>query len=301
MSKIQGIAPVMQAGRLVAFSLMFVLINGPLAAQPPDPPPGFHGMLVLGTRGEIYLLHLAMRNVPQHMFQLVVRIELEGSSRTRIGDRDFLGEAADLATVSPDQVYFLDRNHPGNDVAVYTFQPAESFVLTEIPDGRRLTFRGDIVRGHFERDPNAPAILRDVIVSVRDIVFFQDLRALDSNAPHPLAEGKRELLLFGANEEYFLTHRITLHGDVGQPDNNAFHQVFPLTADTSAGLRFEPSSRAVAVEIEGSETALLPTEGGLFPAQLRGLVDDVALPLTLELGPEHYFEELMKAGAISTD
>lgn len=293
MSKTQSTSSALRAGTFVVGFLVLVLIGTPLAAEDGDPPAGFHGMLMLGTQGEIYLLHLAMRNAPEHMFQLVMKVELEGSAKTRIGDRTFVGETPELATVGPDQIYFLDRNNPKNGVDVYTFAPTEAFVLSEIADGRRLTFRGDVVRGHFEHKKEGPtAILLDVIVRVRDVVFFQDLRELDANAPSPFAGGQLDFLLFGAGGEHFVTKRITLAGEPGKPDNDAFHQVFPVAAGSERRLVVDASSRAVAVEIEGAESTLLPEEGGVFPARLVGLLEDAPLPLNLELGPEHYREEL---------
>lgn len=265
--------------------------GGPAVAA--DPPPGFHGMLVLGTRDNVYLVHLAMRSNPTHMFQLILKVDFTRGEDTEVGDSTFLAASQDLESLDPTQLYFLDRNHPDNDAAVYTFQPREGFVLKDIPRGKRLTFRGDVVRGHFERDLNPPVPLRDVVVRVRDVVYFQDLRELNPSLPHPLAAEKREYLLFGSGGEYFLSHKISLHGDTGRPDNNGFHQVLPVRA--SEELTSDLSSGAVAVDVAVGETdaVLFPVKSSVFRAVLKGPGEDQVRNLSLEVGPEHYFEELL--------
>ena len=75
-----------KARRFLSVIIVFLMINVPALAQNlPDPPPNWHGMLVLGTKGKIYLLHLAMRNNTSHMFQLIMEVELAHSLKTRIG------------------------------------------------------------------------------------------------------------------------------------------------------------------------------------------------------------------------
>ena len=281
----------------VAALLAVAMLTAPAAAQLPDPPSGFHGMLVLGTQGNIYLVHLAMRSRPEHRFQLLMEVDFEAAGG--IGDRTFLDEDTGLASASANEIYFRDRNHPDNPVSVYTFRPDEGFVLTEIPQGERLSFRGDIVRGHFERDREPPTLLENAVIVVRKILFFQDFRELDPDAPHPLDEGRLEMLLFGGDGEYFLTHRITLHGDPEAPEerNNAFHQVFPLRSASAERLRFRSLSEAVPLTLDGAEATSvgrLPEAGGRFPARLHGLIEGVStpLPLEVEVGPEHYLEVL---------
>jgi len=279
---------------LPALLIVALLAAAPAGAELPDPPPGGHGMLVLGTQGKIYLVHLAMRSRAEHRFQLVLEVDFEAAGA--IGDRSFVGDR-DLASVPANEIYFRDRNHPDNPVSVYTLDPLESFALTEIPRGERLSFRGDVVRGHFERDDEPPILLENALIVVRRILFFQDFRELDANASHPLDEGRLEMLLFGSEGEYFLTHRITLHGDPGEPGDNAFHQVFPLSTASAERLRFGSLEQAVPLMIDGSEATdlgRLPVAGGGFPARIEGLIEGVStsLPLEVEVGAEHYLEIL---------
>lgn len=287
-------SPLQVLPALLILALLAVAPAG--AAQLPAPPPGAHGMLVLGTQGKIYLVHLAMRSRAEHRFQLVLEVDFEAAGA--IGDRTFVGDS-DLASVPANEIYFRDRNHPDNPVSIYTLDPLESFALTEIPRGERLSFRGDIVRGHFERDDEPPILLDNALVVVRKILFFQDFRTLDSDAPHPLHRRKErlEMLLFGSEGEYFLTHQITLHGNLGEPGDNAFHQVFPLSTASAERLRFGSLEQAVPLTIDGSEATdlgRLPGLGGSFPGHLEGLIEGVStpLPLEVEVGAEHYLEVL---------
>jgi hypothetical protein len=95
-----------------------------------------HGMLVLGNKNNIYLLHLAMRTAPAHQFQLILKVDLEAGPTTRIGDRSFVGEEISLDSTGANQVYFLDRNHPDNKVSIYTLRPGERFPLIDINGDR---------------------------------------------------------------------------------------------------------------------------------------------------------------------
>jgi hypothetical protein len=286
-----------QAYRYLSAIIVFLMLSVPAMGQNlPDPPPNWHGMLVLGKKGKVYLLHLAMRNNASHMFQLIMEVELDHNIRTRVGDRTFIGEAVDFDTATPEQIYFLDRNDKKNETSVYTFEPNEPFVLTEIPQGQRLTFRGNIVRGHFERDASPPRILKDVIVKVSRILYFQDLRVFDPNSTHPLEEGKLQFLLFGANGQYFITHKITLHGEKEKSNDNGFHQVFPVGSVSAQHLNFDLIRQTALVEIDASKATSqgrLPKFGGNFASVIKNLIKDTDTPFSMEIGPEHYLEELM--------
>jgi hypothetical protein len=262
-------------------------------------PHGHHGMLVLGTRGKIYMLHLAMRGMGPHRVQLILEADLQAGPHTMIHDREFVGDGASLESTGAAQIYFEDRNHPDNAVPLYTFRPREGFSLSEILDGRRSTFRGDVVRGHFEREAgSAPTLLSDIVVKVEQIVYAQALQSPAPGTPHPLENGKLAYLLFGAHGEYFVDHQITLHGQEDQPGDNAFHQVFQVGERTSGAFNFDGTRQALAIEVDSEQATplgRLPGAGGTFTAQLRGLVEgvDSSLPLELTLEPEHYLEVLM--------
>jgi hypothetical protein len=259
---------------------------------------GFHGMLVLGKQDQVYLLHLAMRSHARHQVQLILRVDLEAGPATQIGDRTFVGDDVSLEDTSANSIYFGDRNHAANDVDVYTFAPGEAFPLLELLNGTRDSFGGDFIRGHFERDVDHVRFLRNVTVRVKHILYKQQLEEPASNAPSPLDEGRLEYLLFGAGHEFFISHKITLHGTENQPDDNAFHQLFAVRESTAERLNFDLLRKAAIVEIDATHaTSLghLPDAGGTFPGRVQGLIrdGDTPLPLELELHAEHYLEVLM--------
>jgi hypothetical protein len=181
---------------------------------------------------------------------------------------------------------------------LYTFVPAEEFALTEIPQGKRVSIPGHIVRGHFERAPGSPVVLRDIEARINHILYFQDLRQPIAGTSHPLQVGKLGFLLFGANGEYFMSHQVTLHGHQGAPDDNGFHQEFPIKSSTAALLDFHVVRSAVSLEIDAAHATSegrLPQQGGTFAAHVNGLLQgmDTPLALLIELDPEHYLEVLM--------
>jgi hypothetical protein len=268
------------------------------AQELPDPPAGMHGMLVLGTKEKIYLQHLAMRTHAAHRFQLIIEVEFVRGPQSAIEDRAFVGQEMNFETASATQIYFHDRNHKNNHTPLYTFVPAQQFALTEIPQGKRVSIQGRVVRGHFERDAGAPVVLRDIEVKINHILCFQDLRQPIAGTPHPLQVGKLGFLLFGANGEYFMSHQVTLHGRQGAPDDNGFHQEFPIKASTAGLLNFDVARSAVSLEIDAvhaTSEGRLPQQGGTFAARLNGLIQgmDTPLALQIELDPEHYLEVLM--------
>jgi hypothetical protein len=284
---------------LGALLIALLLAGAALAQELPEPPAAVpHGMLVLGTQGKVYLVHLAMRTHPAHQFQLIMEAEFLRGPDTVVANRLFLADEAGLDTSSPTEIYFLDRTHEDNDALHYTFVPSERFVLTEIPQGRRSTIPGHLVRGHFEGPAeDRTLLLGHVEVKINRILYFQDLREPLAGIPHPLSTGKLEFLLFGGDGEYFVEHRITLHGQKNGSDDNGFHQIFAVKAGTAELLNFDLTRRTALLEIDGAHATpvgRLPEEGGTFSAQLLELVQgvDTPLPLDLELEAEHYLEVL---------
>jgi len=258
-----------------------------------------HGMLVLGSKNNIYLLHLAMRNHHAHRFQLILKVDLEAGPTTQIGDRSFVGNEISLDSTGANQVYFMDRNHPDNKVSTYTLRPGEAFPLIEIIAGDRTRFQGDFVRGHMEGPEGSMRdILTNVTVRVKEILYAQHLQKPGLDVPHPLDTGKLEFLLFGAGDEYFISHKITLHGENKKPNNNGFHQVFVIEKSTAERLNVDLTGRTALIEIDGDHASVagrLPVSGGKFPCRLRQLAPciEISLPLDMEVLPEHYLEVLM--------
>lgn len=262
----------------------------------PDPIMGMHGMVILGGTEHVYMLHLAMRTHPAHRFQVIVRVRLHADERTRLGDPEFAARHPDLSGMTAHDIYLADRAHGTNQGALYTLRPTEVYPVVSLIDGSRTTFRGDVLRGHFERTPDAPALLRDAVIHVERLLYAQPLSA--PGTPHPRSEGRLSYLLFGSGAEFFLSHQITFHGSQGAMDDNAFHQVHRLAPLDAARLRLALTDHTAQLDIDAgvaTERGRLPTTGASFAGQLRGLIEgsDAALPLSGQVGPEHYLEVLM--------
>ena len=109
---------------------------------------GVHGMLLFGDE-PVYLSHLPMFQ-PPHNFQVLLEVALPP---------DVLA------------VYRSDRHVAPAD-EYYTFEP-ETFDITELTNGKRTAFNGEIFRGHFEREGRS--IASDVTVTVTTVVHFAEL------------------------------------------------------------------------------------------------------------------------------
>lgn len=144
-----------------------------------SPTVGTHGMVVFGTGTDCYFSHRPMFFSP-YDFQVLLDIELdERGSRALGADRraGFRGghafEPADLALADLDP----SADHP------------------------RTTFRGNLMRGHLDR--GGSVIARDVVATVRTVVFFAQLD------PHPLRTAELLThLCFGRAGKMYVAHRI---------------------------------------------------------------------------------------------
>jgi hypothetical protein len=224
-------------------------------------PAAGHGMLVVGEQS-VYLSHLPMFMSP-HDYQVLLE-----ATFTKAGD-------------DPQAKYVADRQQSG--AKVYTLPP-ESFVLPELvetgPNGqpRRTSFRGDVIRNHFERPPTRPApVSRGVTVGVKNVIYFQKF---DPDADQPPA---LTYLLFGTPSELFLAHAIT-----SPPD---FDHV--LAAKVS-GHQFTDQELHKAVRIvfpgRASSSAACLKEGERLAAEATPAGASEAIPIEVEVGTQHYLE-----------
>ena len=207
--------------------------------------PAVHGMLLFGERRS-YLSHLPLFHAP-HDYQVILAAELDG------------GAGPDGARAR----YLADRGASGS--VVYTFVP-ERFRLPALafPSGERpgpFRFRGEVVRGHFER--GGTEIDRRVQVTPR--VIFAARLAPDGGAPGA------GYLLFGSREEAFLAHLVT-----GPPD---FDQILAVDvpsdvgdAELHAGVKLTsglpgrplPPSGAIAVTFDDGRTTSLKVRNQIY-------------------------------------
>jgi len=167
------------------------------------------------------------------------------------------------------------------DIRMYTLAPRNEFALAEIfstpgSSKPRRTFRGQVFRGHLERNPH-DVVLPDVTVQIKRVVYAHEFRPEDKR-PENL-----EYVLFGTPDELFLAHRIIAPGDFDQllPVRIAGQQFSDV--DLSQGLRVVISGRPNTSsgrlqKGQDSNAQLLRTNGE-------------AHNITLQPALELYFEE----------
>ena len=226
-----------------------------------------HGMMIVGEE-TVYLSHLPMFGHPHHDIQAV----LEATLTSERGD--------------PQTVYVNDRKRTGTKI--YTLRP-EPFILseflsgfdaigTEEPSPPLRSFRGGIVRGHFER--GGQPIVEDVVVEVTKVVHA---RQFD---PRSQGLAQLEYLLFGKGHELFLAHLITRPPD--------FDQILSVRV---MGQEFtdEELRHGVPVVLPGRANSVSERiregEQTVAEARLAGEDGPRAVEIQLQTGTEFYFEE----------
>jgi hypothetical protein len=178
-------------------------------------PPATHGMLFFGEKS-IYLSHLPMFSMTVHRYQVILEVTL-----TKAGD-------------DPQAAYVKDRRqHPATKF--YTFVP-DPFVLPELDPAnpQRSSFKGAIVRGHFER--GGKSINENVVANVTRVVHFRKFDPAAAGLP------QLEYFLFGKNQELFLAHLITKPPD--------FDQIVPV-AKTDQPFTDEALGQGVPITFPG--------------------------------------------------
>ena len=249
--------------------------GGHQSGEPVDTGPTFgsHGQLIVGE-GPIYLSHLPMfmfnPSSHPHNFQTILEVTF--------GDGGADTEAE----------YVADRRtHPET---VYTLRP-DPFPMIDLvsPEGGRpplRTFKGLIVRGHFEREgralpglepmPSPDDIPANMTVHVANVIYFQEFQP----DAEPLAD--LEYVLFGADDQLFAAHVIT-----GPPD---FDQVLSVRI-VGDGPSDDVTRRGVRVAVPGRpNTATDRLRSG---ERVAVEVRDASTPTTfqLETVAELYLEQ----------
>ncbi|MEV0032197.1 hypothetical protein [Nocardia sp. NPDC050793] len=198
---------------------------------------GTHAMLVFGTGVDCYLSHMPTFEAP-HNYQALLAVELDEHGRRALG--------ADLRI-----------GYEG----FHTFEP-DFFPLAELdPQGERprIELRGTLFRGHLER--GGPIIARDVVATVRRVVYFAELQ------PY-VGEELLTHLCFGRPGRLYLAHRIARRP--------SFDQI-------------------VAVRlIPGTVTDML---GRRLPDDVRELGFDTAQPIIL--GQREFHGQRLRTGEIA--
>ena len=224
---------------------------------------GVHNMMVVGEQA-IFLSHLPMFN-SEHRFQAIFEAAL------------------DRGGANLDALYADDRRrHPA--VKMYTLNPSEPFVLARLfggePEAPMRSFPGTLFRGHLERGGEPLQELAEVQVTVRRVVYAQEI----GPPAGPARSDTLDYLLFGRGSELFLAHRIA------QPPD--FDQL--LGVDVS-GHSFSEEELARGVSVTVLDRPNSPSSrlraGERVPAQGHVTGADLLLPLEVEVAAEYYFEE----------
>jgi hypothetical protein len=255
------------------------------AARPDEPPADWfapdttfagHGQVIIGD-DPVYLSHLPMfmfdnqhgsRRAHPHHYQVIMEVAFsEEGAHAYIEDRQESG--APLYTFAPEAFPMLDLIAPAAGTS-----PLASF-------------RGAIVRGHFERDADPQpfdiewhVVQEDVPVDVTRVIYAHEF----SFRPAPVAH--LEYILFGQGDELFLAHRITQDPD--------FDQLLPARSDGHA-FTDDELQRGIVVVIPQRENRLAERlmDGDRVEANAQdaGTGVHLATGLQIEAGPEFYFEE----------
>jgi hypothetical protein len=152
------------------------LIGSTLKAETPaagtqEDAPNTHNMLVVGTEA-VFLSHLPMFDglnegksdyTSPHRYQVILE------ARFSLGGKDLTA------------VYSEDRkNHP--KTKMYTLSPTAEFVLAKLftPDAQKpelSSFRATVFRGHLERRGKPINGLKDIVVTVKQVITCAKVRA----------------------------------------------------------------------------------------------------------------------------
>jgi hypothetical protein len=233
-----------------------------------------HNMMVVGQQ-TVFLSHLPMFNgadgpgtITPHRFQVL----LEATFSKAGGD--------------PQKLYADDRkNHP--ETRMYTLHP-ERFVLSDLnpksTDKPMTSFKADLFRGHFERDPHE-LLVSGVQVNVTNVIHFREFDPEAAKLAH------LEYLLFGKGNELFLAHFITRPPDFDQIIRVSIPDHPFSDAQLQQGVHVVCRSRANSLEqrigSKPNEEVEVVVPKGLLPGT-RGERD---LPVKVKAGTEFYFEE----------
>ena len=237
--------------------------NGCPARGDQDPDCGQHNMMLVGEQ-TVFASHLPMFHSP-HRFQVIMEVELAKAGASRDG------------------VYAADRRaHPM--IGMYTLQPQETFVLSQMFRGeqtaRRTSFHGTVFRGHLERGGAPLDQLTGIDVKAERVVYAQEI-----GPPSGLSRSDSlQYIVFGRGSEMFLAHRITQAPDFDQ-----------LLSVKISGHEFTEDEllRGVLVTVpdrpNGPARRLRRGEAVAVTGHVTGA--HMFLPLKVEVVGEPYFEE----------
>ena len=251
----------------------------------------FHGMMLFGEKSA-YLYHLSMFMF-SHDYQATFEVTLSKEG------------------IDPLAVYVQDRqeNPPGSperpdpESRMYAFTPVSDFILTDLitpanphdpksPPLRR-SFRGHILRGHFEsghqHEKEGPVILENVVARVTNVAIFRKFNPDVQEAALP----QLEYFLFGKGQELFLDHVISKPSfPKDREDGPGFGQVLGVEVEAdSLPFTDDELRQGVLVSFPGREDS-----AGQRIQEQEHVTGQVQVPAQRPDGPRSLAVQL-KAGA----
>jgi hypothetical protein len=147
--------------------------------------PDLHGFVMLGV-DTLFLYHLPMFSMINHMYQMVVRVKLP----------------CDVL-----QAYSHDRSRHNHIPYILGNVPADPFTIPQIGSGSRSAFLADIFRGP-PKDPTRDVpLLHQVDVQIERVVF---VRHFDFVMPYPPT---LTYIVFGSLQRAYAAHYLTKSPD----------------------------------------------------------------------------------------
>lgn len=219
-----------------------------------------HNMTLVGEH-RIFLSHLPMF-MPPHDAQVVVEANLVKDGK------------------NVDDVYFADRaSNPS--IRFYTVEP-ESFAIQELfqsdpMHSLRTRFRATVFRGHLEKGGTPVDPLKNIEVHIKRIVHAHSFEGGDKLPA-------LTYILFGGDQELFLTHLISKAPD--------FDQILSVSA-TGQLPSAEELQRGVTAEVPGRSNLPQDRLKSKEAVPVRGHVTGAHqfLNLNISIQAELYFEE----------
>lgn len=153
-----------------------------------DNVPDQHGFVLMGSN-HLYIDHLPMFFMQDHMYQMIVEIAIPKAAK---------------------QQYLEDqKQHPESFYILGNLQ-TDLFTLPSVAIGETTSFQADIFRG-LPEDPNKDTpLIHDISTEINRIIR---LRHFDFNQPYPK---NLTYVLFGDEEQAFLSHYLTREPDFMQ-------------------------------------------------------------------------------------
>ncbi|GLQ90615.1 hypothetical protein [Dyella flagellata] len=150
-----------------------------ISSYPLADTPDQHGFVMIGTE-TLFLHHLAMFNMENHRYQLLMQVSLPAYAKRAY--------VADKAAQPPGTTYIL-----GN-------LQTDLMTIPQIANGQRVAFSADIFRG-LPNDPNTdPPLIHNVPVQIERIVIFRRFDYCMDYPPY------LTYYLFGAGTSAHLVH-----------------------------------------------------------------------------------------------